>query len=536
MATAPVILDRHGRPIAQAQIRQAGFRRARAQAAMGAFLAGSGNAPELRDWTPAAGSPDADLDGDRQTIVARARDLERNDALVSGAVQSLKDSAIGFGLDFQSMPDYRALGIGRDQAQDAARRIESIWHEWSEDRDACDVTGQLPFGAMLRQSVQSDLVAGESLQLALWLPERQRRLGSRFATVMQTVEADRLSNPQDRIGDPRLRDGVEIDGYGAPVAYHIRSSHPGDLFMPWAMAAADWQRVPLRGPGGRRVVIHSFDQKRPGQHRGVSVFAPVMTELKQRARFQRAELQAAVVNAVIAAVLETPADGQTLLDLFGDANSYMDMRNTQPSVQLGIGPGGAIPRLLPGESLKGYSSNRPSAGMDGFVTTVSRLIATGIGMTYETFMRDFSKTNYSSARASLLEGWRFVLFLRMHKTLTWCRPTLDLVLEEAVWRGYLDLPGFSESRARRQAWLRGVWRGPARGWVDPVKEITAAAMRVRLGISTLRDEALDQGRDLDDLLDQIALEQEALKARGLTLPEVNFMPTPDQPEPAAAGA
>lgn len=531
MSNLPVLLDASGRPVPQSEIH-----RIRLQAAAGAYLAGSGAAPELRDWTPGAGSPDADLEGERLSIVARARDLERNDALVSGAVQSLKDSSIGFGLDFQSMPNYRALGITRERAQDAAARIETIWQEWSDDRDACDVTGQLTFGGLTRQSTQSDLVNGESLALALWLPDRQRRLGSRFATVLQVVESDRLGNPDDRPNDPSLRDGVEIDEYGAPVAYHIRSAHPGDACTGWGAAAPTWQRAALRGPGGRRVVIHSFDQKRPGQHRGVSVFAPVMTELKQRARFQRAELQAAVVNAVIAAVLESPADGQTLLDLFGDATGYMAARAAQPPVQLGLGPGGAIPRLLPGEKLTGYSSNRPNNGADGFMTSVCRLIAAGIGMTYETFMRDFSKTNYSSARASLLEGWRFVLFLRLLKTMTWCRPTLDLVIEEAVWRGYIDLPGFADSRAVRQAWLRGVWRGPARGWVDPVKEITAAAMRVRLGISTLRDEALDQGRDLDDLLDQIALEQEALRARGLTLPEVDFTAAPEPAAPDAAGA
>ena len=60
MPAPPVILDASGRPIPQAVIR-----RARAQAALGAYLAGSGSAPELRDWTPPAGSPDADLDGDR---------------------------------------------------------------------------------------------------------------------------------------------------------------------------------------------------------------------------------------------------------------------------------------------------------------------------------------------------------------------------------------------------------------------------------------------------------------------------------------
>ena len=46
------------------------------------------------------------------------------------------------------------------------------------------------------------------------------------------------------------------------------------------------------------------------------------------------------------------------------------------------------------------------------------------------------------ARASLLEGWRFVLFLRMHKTLTWCRPTLDLVIEEDLIEEVARVYGF----------------------------------------------------------------------------------------------
>lgn len=518
-------LDASGHPMPEAVIRHA-----RTQAMIGAYMAANGVAPEMKDWAPPTLSADAALEGERQDIADRAQDLDRSDALVAGATQSLKDSAFAFGLEYQSMPDYRTLGISRQAAADKARELEAIMREWGETPDYCDVTGEQTFGGMTRTGGGSMLIDGESLALALWLPERQRKRGSRFATVLQTVEGARLSNPYNRASSATMRDGVEIDDYGAPVAYHFRKAHPGDQWLTgdWR---AEWERVPARGPNHRRVVLHCYDKKRPGQHRGVSWLAPVMPELKQRARYQRAELQAAVVNSVIAAVLESPADGQTLTELFGSGQNWMSQRNALAPVQLGIGPGGAIPRLFPGEKLTGYAGGRPSSTFDPFMTSVTRLIAAGLGMTYETFMRDFSKTNYSSARASLLEGWRFILFLRMLATLTWCRPVLDLVVEEAVWRGYIDLPGFSESRTARQAWLRGVWRGPARGWVDPVKEVQAAAMRVRLGISTLRDEALEQGRDLDDLLDQIALEQESLRERGLTLPEVDFTPRADQTAP-----
>jgi len=514
--TRPVLLGPDGRPLAD-------LTRSRLQASAGAWLAASSTAPELRDWSAIAGSPDAELEGERSAVLARARDLERNDALIAGAVQALKDSAVGFALEFQAMPDYRALGITREQARDAASAIEAIWREWAEDATSSDVTGQHDFGGLTRQATGAALVAGEALVLVLWAPKRQFALGSRFATTLQAVEADRLSNPQDRPSEPLLRDGVEIDSYGAPVAYHIRNAHPGDQWWGKGGDPPAWERVAARGPLGRRAVVHAFDQKRPGQHRGISWLAPVMAELKQRSRYQRAELQAAVVNAVIAAVLETPLDGQSLHDLFDTGDQYLNQRSNQPQVALGIGPGGAIPRLFPGERLTGYAAGRPTSAFEPFITSVCRLIAVGLGMTYETFMRDFSKTNYSSARASLLEGWRFIVYLRLLMATVWCRPILEAVIEEAVWRGYLDLPGFEASRAARRAWLRGIWKGPARGWVDPVKEVQAAAMRIRLGISTLRDEAIEQGRDIDDTLDQLQAEQVALAERGLSLPEVSFL-------------
>ena len=65
-------------------------------------------------------------------------------------------------------------------------------------------------------------------------------------------------------------------------------------------------------------------------------------------------------------------------------------------------------------------------------------------------------------------------------------------LEEKIDRGQIVLPrnapDFHENWA---AYAGAKWIGPGKGFVDPVKEVTAAAMRVALAFSTLEDEAAE---------------------------------------------
>ena len=80
-------------------------------------------------------------------------------------------------------------------------------------------------------------------------------------------------------------------------------------------------------------------------------------------------------------------------------------------------------------------------------------------------------------------------------------------------------PTFWEAPA---AWCRCIWIGPGRGWVDPVKEAQAADIRMQTGLSTLQDEAAEQGRDWEELLDQRERELAELERRGLTMVEANY--------------
>lgn len=56
------------------------------------------SAKELLSWRPLRHSADVELDGELSTLVARSRDLIRNNGIASGAIQTLVDNVIGNGL------------------------------------------------------------------------------------------------------------------------------------------------------------------------------------------------------------------------------------------------------------------------------------------------------------------------------------------------------------------------------------------------------------------------------------------------------
>ena len=222
---------------------------------------------------------------------------------------------------------------------------------------------------------------------------------------------------------------------------------------------------------------------------------------------------------MVAMVTETQLDQEGLLQLFGGneeaAADYLDSRS---EVHL---KDGLIVPLAPGEKLNAVTPARPAQAFPAFTMAVLRHIATGLNIPYELLMKDFSQTNYSSARAAMLEAWRFFKSRRAWLAAHWARPVYELWMEEAVSKGYIEAPDFY---SKRYAWTRARWIGPGRGWIDPVKEATASKIRMEIGISTLEDECAEQGQDWGEVLEQRAREKARIEALGLTTEEVSTFP------------
>lgn len=467
----------------------------------GAHSAASLTHPDMRGWQPNQGSADADLLPELSQIVLRSRDLVRNHGVAEGALQTVTDNVIGVGLRLSSTPDYRLLGKNKAWAEEWSTRVESLWRTWAESPD-CDAGNSLDFHGLTEQAFRSGWMNGEGLALPLWLP----RPGALYSTRIQMIEPDRLSNPMGRMDGAQLRGGIEIDQYGAPQAYHIRKAHPGDRLYGNASELNVWERVPSFTDWGRRRVIHVHDKGRVGQSRGKPSLTSVMRQFKVLGDFTNAELKAAVVNAKIAVLTESSLSPEALAELLssdGDARKkYEDALTSRGLSTISMEDGQIIPLEL-GEKLSGFTPSRPSDSFDPFVTTVFRHIATGLNIPYELLMKDFSRTNYSSARAALIEAWRFFRGRRAWISTYWARPVFELWLEEAVNLGIVDAPDFYQNKS---AYCRCRWIGPGRGWIDPVKEADAAKIRMDNNLSTLEAECAEQGQDWEESLEQRATE------------------------------
>ncbi|KAF8818071.1 phage portal protein [Rickettsia endosymbiont of Cardiosporidium cionae] len=472
----------------------------------------SKNAKQLRNWLPRKGSADSDLLPELDTLVSRSRDLVRNNGIAAGALQTLVDNVVGTGFRLSATPDYRALGKDKVWAEEFAEKIEMLWRSWA-DTDTCDATRMMNFAGITSLVYKSSLLNGEALILPLWFPSRK------FSTVLQVVEADRLSNPNNIADTEKLRGGIEIGAYGTPLAYWIQKYHDGDKFL--LQKRNEWQRIPRRGVFGRLRVIHIHDKERTGQTRGKPVLTSVLSNFKMLGEYESSELQAAIVNAMIAAFVETPMSGDELRTLFDDSTEeYLKARN-ESNIKL---QGGAIIPVFPGDKISSFTPSRPNTAYSNFVENVLRHIATGLNIPYELLEKDFSKTNYSSARAALLEGWRHFACRRRWLISSFLQPIYELFFEEVVAKGLIDAPEFF---ANKYAYTRSKWIGAGRGWIDPVKEVQAAKMRIELGISTYEDECAAQGLDWIEVFEQRSREKNKIKELGLSLNEAGAAIQPE---------
>lgn len=515
---AAVILGADGNPLPPAR---------RPLASIAPYEAGASDTQETADWSPWLGSADSEVNPWRNPIVARIRDMVRNDGWASGSVTRLVDTAVGVTLRPVPRPDFRSLsawspGFDAAWAAEFASWAKGWWRDWAEDPARwCDLKRRHTVPQQFGLAFRSMLVDGDALAVVSWRPDRRAMGRGVLATTIGLVDADRLSNPQDRMDEDRLRGGVELDADGAAVAYHVREGHPGSFYAD--AKAYTWRRWVRETAWGRPVVIHHFEADRIDQHRGVGVLAPVLARLRMLNRYDATELQAAVINAVLAAYITSPFDAELVGDALNtDAGlpAYQKLRTEFHEKNRLKLNGARIPILAPGETIVSVAANRPSSNFGAFQSAFLRNLAAATGQSEMEVSQDWSRTNYSSARAALLVTWKTVLRRRQNFATGFAQHVYAAFLEEAMEREPPPMPraapDFAEARA---AYSRADWRGPGRGWVDPVKEPAGAQLRMEAALSTLDAESGEAtGMDYEEVLDQRAIEVAAFKARGLPLP------------------
>jgi lambda family phage portal protein len=452
-------------------------------------------------------------------------DLARNDGLMAGGIQTHRDNIVGAVLRLSALPDYRLLGWTPEQAREWGNKVEAHFRSWADTTD-CDAARTLDLLGLTVLALGGEMVNGDAIAIPKWLP----RPDSPWATRLSLLESDRLQTPPYLEGMARIRRGVEFDRDGAPLAYHFQAAHPGDALYLRGDEAQDlhrWERVPAFTPWGRRRVIHLHSKERTGQTRVRPIVSAVMREFHMAGRYAQNELQASLANSLVAAFLESDLDPESAGALFGTEPRDAWAKFVKQAQNIGKLQGAAVIPLPVGARMNSFTPGRPNVAFDAFMMAVERRIAAGMNLPYELFAKDFSRVNYSSACAALLEAWRYFHGRRRWLTANWLRPIYELWLEEAVNAGVNDAPGFY---ANRYAYTRCRFVFGGKGWVDLVKEITAAKLRLEIGVSTLEQECVEQGLDWEEVLHQQRIEAQCRAELGLQAPAQSaWMVSPNEP-------
>lgn len=429
-------------------------------------------------WVPGLGSPQRDLNtSERNMLVARSRDAMRNHLLARAAIGRLRTNVVGTGLVCRSQVDADALGLTSEQADSLNAELDRLWSLYADNPRECDAEATLNHYQLQALVLVSAMVGGD---VFIATPDEERP-GCLFSTRMQLIEADRVSNPNGALDTANMVDGVEFDGLGAPVRYHVSSNYPGELRQGRVQR---WDALPVFGrETGRRRVMHVMaDKERPGQKRGAPYLAPVLEPLQKLERYSSAELMAAVLSAFFTVFIEkTDAfdDGKMTLAALGQGDERStDDAAGDDSIQLGEG---AIIDLGKGEKPVVANPARPNAQFDPFFMAVVKEIGAALELPLEELLLHYN-SSYSAARAAMLQAWRYYSLRRWWLTCDFCQPSRELIIDEAVARGLIDLPGYADP-AKRRAYCQALWIGPARGAIDELKEAKAARERIDIGVS-----------------------------------------------------
>lgn len=504
------------------------------------YEASSWSTQEMGNWLPVIRSPDAEINWFRDRMVARSRDQVRNSGWASGGIQRILDNTVGTHLRLTATPDYRALaqrfrGVKFDSAwaEEFRQAAEARWRGFSESYGRwCDDTRQLTIGQMFRLGMRHKLVDGESITVTYWRPERVAPGRAEYATAFRLVDPDRVSNPYQMLDTKHMRGGVELDDNGMPIALHFRKAEQNDWYN--ALESNTWERVEIEDEDGWRRIFHDFERDRTDQHRGLGVFTSVINHMRMLSTYYGVELQAATIASQFGTYVTSPYDPALVQDALGGEGEselplYQSLRAEWAKERPALFSGARIPTLAPGESIEAVSSQHPHGNFSAFAHEMLCVFAAATGVSVEQITQDWSKTNYSSARAALMETWKTLMRRRADFCINTATPMYCSWLWEAMDNNELPLPtGAPPFAYAATSYGRARWLGPARGWVDPVKEPEGAVVRMKSGTSTLELEGAEQGVDWEEVLAQRVIERDAYERAGIELPD--WVMRPDQTE------
>lgn len=415
--------------------------------------------------------------GQRDTIRARARDLERNSDIAEAIIGNLERNIVGTGIQLQA----RVLDTKGEENETLNQEIETLWKKWCKARN-CDITEQLSFAEMQAMAIRRKQVDGGILFIKSYLQDKK------IPFVLQIREVDDIDstyNLYNSTGKNRVINGIELDEYNKPLAYWLKTITPDGMTNGKSVSVSSDR------------VIFLYRKQRPSQIREISQLARTAGRIRDINEFVEAVSVKERILACLSVFIKkiTPA-------AFSGRNGAVSETTESAYPAKTISPG-MIDYLQPGEDIQTVSPSGQASNAKEFITTQQRLAGSGQGLSYEAASRDMSQVNYSSARQGHLEDRRTYGMEQQYLVEHLCSEVYTEFIISAVLSGELKIPDFWKNK---ENYLRHEWITPGWSWIDPLKEVKANETALDTCQTTLSELCSSNGKDWRDVLKQRAKE------------------------------
>lgn len=460
-------------------------------AALTADYEASSTGHRMSVWGMSSTGPNAALSGASGTMRNRARNLERNNSLIHGGVDSLVSNLVGTDIS----PRWQLAN--KEQKEE----LQDLWADSQLELDYNETTS---FYGQQAQVARAMVLDGEVLgRLRSMSPSRDRLL---VPLQVQLLEADHLDLTYNDIAPNgnEIRHSIEWDKRGKKAAYWLWQDHPGENYLT--------SSLPTRVRVKKADIAHVFRGLRPGQCRGVSWLSSVLVKLHDIDQYDDAEVVRKKTASMWGGFIysDTPVPPGKL--------GGQDGGKTESGQQVLKMEAGAFPQLPNGYKVQFSEPADVGPNYGAFLKTQFRLIARGLGITYEQLTGDLEGVSFSSIRAGLIEFRRLVDTIRLHIMVhQFCRPVINRWLDAAVMSGALQTISLKEYLANPRLFRRIKWQ--AQGWeyVDPLKDRMAEQMDIRNGLDSRTQIVARRGSDVEQVDKEIAADNARTDDLGLVL-------------------
>ena len=455
---------------------------------------------------------------------ARSRQLARDNEYIHKWLSLLVTNVVGpQGFRFQARV-YDRPGVPDSGANNA---IEAAWSRFGR-KGVADVTGRHTLAGFLQTAVKTLATDGEVIIQIV----RGSSAGNAFGVGFRLIDADRLETRLNRSADGTsnaIRMGVEINEWGRPVAYHLRNTHPGDLYHATGAQGMQTLRVPAAD------IIHEFIADRPEQLRGIPWAHAAMQRLNNIGAYEEAAIIASRVGASKMGFFTTPTGDVT--ELATGAGEDGDGQPDTSTLYMDADPG-TFQGLPAGTEFTPFSPEYPAQMFDPFVKANLRAACSGLLSAYHSVGNNLEGVSFSSIRSGTLEDRDYWTILQ-----DWFADNvLDRLhaewLGSALAFGQITGPtGAALPLAKLDKFTPHIFQGRRWEWVDPNADIQADLTAIRAGLKSPQQVAAKLGMDYEDLLTEIQQAQQMRQRMGLDFPELTSSnPGATTPQPAAAPA